>query len=108
MNAVLLAIDIILAVSLTILVLLQRSEGGAMGALGGGNGNSLFTGRQAGNILTRLTWWLFAFLVITNLLLVILAKQSTVAETVSLVPTQTTQSTPTENAPEQPAEPAQK
>ena len=48
MNSVLLAIDIILAVFLTILVLLQRSEGGALGALGGGSGNSLFTGRQAG------------------------------------------------------------
>ena len=43
MNSVLLAIDIILAVFLTILVLLQRSEGGALGALGGGSGNSLFT-----------------------------------------------------------------
>lgn len=93
MNSVLLAIDIILAVFLTILVLLQRSEGGALGALGGGSGNSLFTGRQAGNMLTRLTWWAFALFVVVNLALVILAKQATVAENIKLVPTQQTQST---------------
>ena len=88
MNSVLLAIDIILAVFLTILVLLQRSEGGALGALGGGSGNSLFTGRQAGNMLTRLTWWAFAIFVVVNLALVILAKQSINAEPIKLVPTE--------------------
>ncbi len=88
MNSVLLAIDIILAVFLTILVLLQRSEGGALGALGGGSGNSLFTGRQAGNMLTRLTWWTFVLFIVTNLGLVILAKQATTAESIQLVPTE--------------------
>lgn len=88
MNSVLLAIDIILAVFLTILVLLQRSEGGALGALGGGSGNSLFTGRQAGNMLTRLTWWSFAIFVCINLALVVLAKQSIEAEPIKLVPTE--------------------
>ncbi|MBR4926791.1 MAG: preprotein translocase subunit SecG [Alphaproteobacteria bacterium] len=88
MSSVLLAIDIILAVFLTILVLLQRSEGGALGALGGGSGNSLFTGRQAGNMLTRLTWWTFVLFIVANLGLVILAKQATVAESIQLVPTE--------------------
>ena len=88
MTSVLLAIDIILAVFLTILVLLQRSEGGALGALGGGSGNSLFTGRQAGNMLTRLTWWSFAIFVVVNLALVVLAKQSINAEPIKLVPTE--------------------
>ncbi len=91
MNSVLLAIDIILAVVLTILVLLQRSEGGALGALGGGSGNSLFTGRQAGNMLTRLTWWAFTLFVLVNLSLVILAKQATQAENIKLVPTEQAQ-----------------
>lgn len=89
MSSVLLAIDIILAVFLTILVLLQRSEGGALGALGGGSGNSLFTGRQAGNMLTRLTWWTFVLFIVANLGLVILAKQATQAESIQLVPTET-------------------
>lgn len=88
MASVLLAIDIILAIGLTILVLLQRSEGGALGALGGGGGNSMFTGRQTGNMLTRLTWWFFALFVIVNLALVVIAKKSTVEEPVSILPTE--------------------
>ena len=84
MASVLLAIDIILAIALTILVLLQRSEGGALGALGGGGGNSMFTGRQAGNMLTRLTWWLFAIFVVVNLALVVIAKKSTEVQPVSI------------------------
>lgn len=89
METVLLAIDIILAVALTILVLLQRSEGGALGALGGGGGNSMFTGRQAGNFMTRMTWWLFAMFVVVNLALVIMSKRTAEVETISLVPTST-------------------
>lgn len=103
MNSVLLAIDIILAVFLTILVLLQRSEGGALGALGGGSGNSLFTGRQAGNMLTRLTWWAFTIFVVVNLALVVLAKQAINAEPIKLVPAE--QATASETA-EVPAEPS--
>lgn len=100
MNSVLLAIDIILAVVLTILVLLQRSEGGALGALGGGSGNSIFTGRQAGNMLTRLTWWSFALFVAVNLALVVLAKKTNEAEPVSLIPTAPVQTEPAdENVP---------
>ncbi len=104
MNSVLLAIDIILAVFLTILVLLQRSEGGALGALGGGSGNSLFTGRQAGNMLTRLTWWSFAIFVCVNLALVVLAKQSIEAEPIKLVPTEQVQNAEPTEAPVVPAE----
>lgn len=90
MASVLLAIDIILAIGLTILVLLQRSEGGALGSLGGGGGNSMFTGRQTGNMLTRLTWWFFALFVIVNLALVVIAKKATVDEPVSIIPTEQT------------------
>lgn len=106
MNSVLLAIDIILAVFLTILVLLQRSEGGALGALGGGSGNSLFTGRQAGNMLTRLTWWAFTLFVLVNLSLVIMAKKASVAEPIKLVPTEQAESAEPTPAPvaEVPAE----
>ena len=104
MNSVLLAIDIILAVFLTILVLLQRSEGGALGALGGGSGNSLFTGRQAGNMLTRLTWWAFTLFVLVNLALVVMAKKAAVTKDFNLVPTEQTQPVNTPVA-ETPAEP---
>ncbi len=101
MSSVLLAIDIILAVFLTILVLLQRSEGGALGALGGGSGNNLFTGRQAGNVLTRLTWSTFVLFIVTNLGLVILAKQATVAESIQLVPTEIQTAVDMDATPEQ-------
>ena len=92
MTSVILAIHIMLAISITILVLLQRSEGGAMGGLGGGQGaNGLFTARQAGNILTKATTVLFICFVVTSLTLVLLAKDAAMAE-----PLPITASIPTE------------
>jgi len=77
MNSVILTIHIMLAITLTILVLLQRSEGGALGGLGGGQGaNGLFTGRQAGNLLTKMTSIFFACFVVTSLTLVVMARDS--------------------------------
>ena len=87
MQSVVLVIHIMLAITITCLVLLQRSEGGALGGLGGGQGaNGLFTGRQAGNILTKLTGTFFACFIITSLTLVIMAKGSANAETASIIP----------------------
>ena len=77
MSSVILTIHIMLAIAITILVLLQRSEGGALGGLGGGQGaNGLFTGRQAGNILTKMTSIFFACFVVTSLTLVIMARNT--------------------------------
>ncbi len=88
METVVLVIHIILAISITLLVLMQRSEGGALGALGGGQGAAgLFTGRQAGNFLTKATAWLFVCFVVTSLSLVIMSK-SVPMEKVSLIPDQ--------------------
>ena len=87
MDSVILAIHIMLAIAITILVLLQRSEGGALGGLGGGQGaNGLFTGRQAGNILTKLTGTFFACFIVTSLTLVIMAKGSSNTEAISIIP----------------------
>ena len=78
MNSVILSIHIMLAAAITILVLIQRSEGGALGGLGGGQGaNGLFTGRQAGNLLTKLTSIFFACFIVTSLSLVVMAKNAT-------------------------------
>lgn len=55
MQNVVLTIHLILAVLLTGVVLLQRSEGGGLG-MGGGGGGGVMSGRQAANALTRLTW----------------------------------------------------
>jgi preprotein translocase subunit SecG len=55
-------------------VLLQRSEGGALG-IGGGGG--FMTGRGAANFLTRVTASLAAAFFATSLLLTLLASRST-------------------------------
>lgn len=75
MTSIILVIHIMLAVFITILVLLQRSEGGALGGLGGMGANSLFTGRQATNALSKATAWLFVGFICTSLSLVIMAKR---------------------------------
>jgi len=87
MSSVILTIHIMLAIAITILVLLQRSEGGALGGLGGGQGaNGLFTGRQAGNILTKMTSIFFACFVVTSLTLVIMARNTSNAAPETILP----------------------
>ena len=54
MATVLLVIQLILSVVLTVLVLLQRSEGGALG-IGGGGGGGFMSGRSATTSIVRLT-----------------------------------------------------
>ncbi len=55
---ILLTFQIIVAVLLGVTVLLQRSEGGALGMGGGPSG--FMTARGQGDLLTRSTWILFA------------------------------------------------
>jgi preprotein translocase subunit SecG len=50
----LLVLEIIVSVLLVIVVLMQRSEGGALGMGGGPSG--FMTARGAGDLLTRTTW----------------------------------------------------
>jgi len=76
MYNVLLGIDVILALFLCILVMLQRSDGGALGGLGGGTGSSFMTGRSVGNALTKATAIIAALFFATSLALGVLAKQS--------------------------------
>ncbi len=96
MQSVVLVIHIMLAIAITCLVLLQRSEGGALGGLGGGQGaNGLLTGRQASNLLTKLTGGFFACFIMTSLALVIMTKNSPVEASESIIP-ETTQEQPAE------------
>jgi len=61
---ILLTIHILVCIALVAVVLLQRSEGGALGMGGGPAG--FMTARGAGDLLTRTTWILFtAFLVLS-------------------------------------------
>lgn len=75
MENVILTILLILAVLLTGVVLLQRSEGGGLG-MGGGSGGGVMTGRQAANALTKLTWILGAGFMIAALAMTIIAAKN--------------------------------
>ena len=82
-----LVIQILLAIGITVLVLLQRSEGG-MGGLGGGqSANSFLTARQAGNALSRLTKWFFVLFCIATISLMIMARKANNPQQVSLLNT---------------------
>ncbi|MGI9463390.1 MAG: preprotein translocase subunit SecG, partial [Aestuariivirgaceae bacterium] len=56
MTTVLLVVHLLIALGLIGAILLQRSEGGALGiGGGGGGGGSMFSSRGAANLLTRVT-----------------------------------------------------
>jgi len=82
----LLVLDIIAAAIITILVLLQRTEGG-LGGLTGQGSSSFLTARQTGNMLSTLTMVFFAIFVVISLALVVLSRHNTVNEPTNLVPT---------------------
>ena len=73
MTAVILVIHLLLAIALVCVVLLQRSEGGALGMGGGGGMGGFMTGRATATLLTRLTAVLAALFMATSLTLAILA-----------------------------------
>ena len=72
MTTILLTIHIMIAVALVGVVLLQRSEGGALG-IGGGGGGGFMTARGTANLLTRVTAILAAAFFVTSIGLAILA-----------------------------------
>ena len=78
MATVLLVIHLMVAAALVGLVLLQRSEGGALGIGGGGGGGvgGFMTGRGTANLLTRVTAVLAAAFFCTSILLALIAKQA--------------------------------
>ena len=72
MQTIILLVHLFLALGLVISVLLQRSEGGALG-IGGGSGGGgmggLMTSRGSANFLTRLTGWIAGMFMVTSLVL---------------------------------------
>ena len=73
MITIVLIIHIILSVSLVTVVLLQRSEGGALG-IGGSQSSGFLSGRGAASALTRTTAILATAFIATSILLAILAS----------------------------------
>jgi len=72
MITVVIVIHLMLAVALIGVVLVQKSEGGALG-MGGGGMSGFMTGRSAANLLTRTTAILAACFFATSIALALLA-----------------------------------
>src|SRR6266446_8884835 len=71
MIIVLFAVHVLIAIALVGVILLQKSEGGALG-MGGGGMSGFMTGRSTANLLTRVTAVLAAAFMTTSILLVVL------------------------------------
>ena len=72
MESILLTINIILAILLVIVILLQRSEGGALGL--GVSQDNFTSSRSAGDFLTKFTSILAIFFIITSIALVSISR----------------------------------
>ena len=72
MEVVVLSIHLLVCICLIGLVLLQRSEGGALG-MGGGGGGALMSGRGAADALARMTSVAGGFFLVTSLTLTVIS-----------------------------------
>ena len=68
-----LILNIILAILLIVVVLLQKSEGGALGL--GASQDSYISSRSAGSFLTKTTAVIAALFIITSISLTIMSKE---------------------------------
>ena len=73
MENFILILNIVLAILLVIVILLQKSEGGALGI--GASQESFITSRSAGNILTKVTALIATLFIITSISLTIMAQK---------------------------------
>ena len=76
METVIITIHLMIVLAMIGAVLLQRSEGGALGIGGGGGGGGFMSGRGAGDILTRTTAILAAGFFATSIGLTLIASQT--------------------------------
>ena len=67
MITIFIVLQVFIAISLVVIILLQQGKGADIGsAFGGGNNNAMFAPADATNILTKITWGLvLAFFSIT-------------------------------------------
>ena len=73
MENIILILNIVLAILLVAVVLLQKSEGGALGI--GASQESFISSRSAGNLLTKITAILATLFIITSISLTIMAQK---------------------------------
>ena len=72
MESFILILNIIIAVLLVISILLQKSEGGALGL--GASQDSFITSRSAGNLLTKTTAILASLFIFSSIFLTVLSQ----------------------------------
>ena len=73
MENFILVLNIFLAILLVVIVLLQKSEGGALGI--GASQESFISSRSAGNLLTKATAIVATLFIITSILLTIMGQK---------------------------------
>ena len=105
MFTVVVVIHLLLAVALVAVILLQKSEGGALG-IGGGGMSGFMTGRSTANLLTRTTAILTACFFATSIALAMIATHSREATSVIDQPVTTPSAPATPTAPAKPQAPA--
>jgi preprotein translocase subunit SecG len=103
MLEVLLIIHLLLAIAMVVVVLIQRSEGGALG-MGGANMGGMMTARGTANLLTRATGVIAACFICTSLLLAILSSSNRAPTSILDAPSGATIKTPA--VPEKPTAPS--
>ena len=107
MTTVIIVVQLIVAVALIGVILVQKSEGGALG-MGGGGMSGFMSGRSTANLLTRTTAILAAVFFATSIGLALLANSQRAQH--SIIDQGPVSSTPVApiapNAPTQPAAPA--
>ena len=73
MENIILSLNIILAILLVVVILLQKSEGGALGL--GVSQDSFISSRSAGNVLTKATAIIATLFIITSISLTVVSKE---------------------------------
>jgi preprotein translocase subunit SecG len=100
MQNVLLTIHLIACIALVISVMLQRSEGGALGMSGGGTGG-IISGRGAAGVLVKTTMGLAVVFFITSITMTYLHNQDAHAPSIlDTVPAAATPATPAPTGPD--------
>jgi preprotein translocase subunit SecG len=104
MILLILVLHVLIVIALVGVVLMQKSEGGALG-IGGGGMSGFMTGRSTANLLTRATAILAALFMTTSVLLVVLSNQHPAARSILGGGTATQPAIPAAPSPAVPATP---
>ena len=74
METLVLSLNIILAILLVVVIILQKSEGGALGI--GVSQDSFISSRSAGNFLTKATAIIATLFIVTSIFLTVLSREN--------------------------------